>query len=234
MRSDTSRGLRYYYQGEFLAMGGLMALIAFLLVLVFLASAGGLGGLSEVGLSLVILLPMLGVLLLVMAGGVLSLVGLITLRNAHSDYRKALVAMVVSIPCSLLSQFHAGVLGILAGLAGTVVGLLYMYYIVQATIALLEERRTATDLPGSAADFLDRLISRGYLGWKMTLVVGVASCATAFIQSIQLLQASPLTRAVLSLQVGPLMMGFLLVLFVVRLVGWWLMMELLRKARCLL
>ena len=234
MRSDTGRGLRYYCQGEFLAMGSLAALIVFLLLLALLGGAGGLPSMTETGLSLLVLLPTLLVLLLAAAGGILSLVGLITIRGAHPDYRKALVLALAGIPCQLLSQYSAGALGVLAGLAGSILGLIYTYCVVQATAALLEEWRAAADLPGSAAAFLDRLVQRGWLGWKMRLVAGVANCATTFIQSVRLLRAGPLAGALLPLQTDPLSMGFLVALFALDLAGWWLTMDLLRKGSRLL
>ena len=216
MRSDTSRGLRYYCQGSILAMAALLAMAVPLVILARIAQDDHLS--HTIGSEFLPLVMLLGLALLMLAGGILSLVGLITLRSGHPAYLRALIAVAAGYVCNLLGMFLPGWLGRIGQAAGLAASVVNSYYLVQATAALLAAQRDAMDLPDDAAAFFDRLIRRGWLGWKIYLAVGVA-------QSVNTLM--PVSGSLL-------MLGFLVVLLIADLVAWGLSLSFfLRSSRLL-
>lgn len=216
MRSDISRGLRYYCQGSILAMAALLAMAVPLVILARIAQNDRLS--HTIGSEFLPLVMLLGLALLMLAGGILSLVGLITLRSGHPAYLRALIAVAAGYVCNLLGLFLPGWLGRIGQAAGLAASVVNSYYLVQATAALLAAQRDAMDLPDDAAAFFDRLIRRGWLGWKIYLAVGVA-------QSVNTLM--PVSGSLL-------MLGFLVVLLIADLVAWGLSLSFfLRSSRLL-
>ena len=207
MRSDTSRGLRYYCQGSILAMAALLAMAVPLVILARIAQDDHLS--HTIGSEFLPLVMLLGLALLMLAGSILSLVGMLTLRSSHPAYLRALIALAVGYVCNLLGMFLPGWLGRAGQAAGLVASVVNSYYLVQATAALLEAQRDAMELPDSAAAFFNRLIRRGWLSWKLELAVGVA-------QSVNTLL--PVSNSLL-------MIGFLVVLLVIALVAFGLSMS---------
>ena len=217
MRSDISRGLRYYCQGSIIAMAALLAMV--IPIILLLRLAGDYSFYRRVNSEfLPLLLVMMALALLMLAGGILSLVGLITLRSGHPAYLRALIAVAAGYVCNLLGMFLPGWLGRIGQAAGLAASVVNSYYLVQATAALLAAQRDAMDLPDDAAAFFDRLIRRGWLGWKIYLAVGVA-------QSVNTLM--PVSGSLL-------MLGFLVVLLIADLVAWGLSLSFfLRSSRLL-
>ena len=80
MRSDTSRGLRYYCQGSILAMAALLAMAVPLVILARIAQDDHLS--HAIGSEFLPLVMLLGLALLMLAGSILSLVGMLTLRSS--------------------------------------------------------------------------------------------------------------------------------------------------------
>lgn len=216
MDSDTSRGLRYYCQGSIIAVATLIAMVVPILLLLRIGQE--MEHSHRVITPIVPLLLLLGLALLMLAGGILSLVGAITLRGSHPDYGKALIATAAAYLCNLWGIFLPGWLGRVGETGALVASLFTGYFMVRATASLLTAQRDTMDLPADAVDFFNRLTRRGWLSWKIYLVVGVA-------QSVNTLM--PVRGSLL-------MIGFLVILLVLELVAWGMNLSFFMRASRLL
>lgn len=91
---------------------------------------------------LLFVVPLLGLIaaIAILVSGVMSLVGLFSMRNEHEMYMKAVILCGIGIVLSLISGATDGVLESLLDLAGTVCSLIQWYFIIQATNLFLSDR----------------------------------------------------------------------------------------------
>lgn len=128
------------------------------------------GNLIVILASLFMILPVLGLLaaFAVLAGGVVSLVGLARLRNHHEDYMIALIATLAGIVCGLLAK-DGTIFGSLMDLAQSVCSLLQTYFVVRGTNSFL----TAGGFHAQSA--------MGDRAWKWQLIVVAVSVVTLLV-----------------------------------------------------
>lgn len=80
-----------------------------------------------------------------LAGALVLLYGLYTAMGAHENYKMAMYMAIISFVLSVLGMmFPDGVLGVIVGIASSVVGFLEVYYICTATAALLSAKGDQT------------------------------------------------------------------------------------------
>ena len=113
-------GLNLMYIGELTAIIGLIVGLA----VIFLPGGGALA------LSLLILL-------IALAGAIVSVAGLFKLRGEHADYKNALILLIISIIYNFIGGRATGFLPAVLDLAGTVLGLVRVYLVVRATNTFL-------------------------------------------------------------------------------------------------
>lgn len=102
------------------------------------------GGLKKIFLGQLILvlsiplshIPLLGTACMI-AGYVLSVIGLGAAAPAHQNYKYALYVVVAQILLSLLGTFGDGIIGSLLGIAASGLALLNVYLVCTASAALL-------------------------------------------------------------------------------------------------
>lgn len=122
---------------------------------------------------LALLLPFLAFLTMIaiFVGGVVSLVGLFMLRDEHPSYMSALMACILGIVASLLSNNESTV-GIIMSLARSIFSLLQVYFVIRGTNCFLEVRERSTE------------VAMGDRAWKWELassIISVIAAVTAFI-----------------------------------------------------
>lgn len=122
---------------------------------------------------LALLLPFLALLtvIAIFVGGIVSLVGLFMLRDEHPAYMSALMACVLGIVASLLSN-NESTFGIMMSLAQSIFGLLEVYFVIRGTNCFLELRERSTE------------VAMGGRAWNWELASGIISviaAVTAFI-----------------------------------------------------
>lgn len=111
---------------------------------------------------LALLLPFLALLttIAIFIGGVVSLVGLFMLRDEHPAYMSALMACVLGIVASLLSN-NESAFGSMMSLAQSIFGLLQVYFVIRGTNCFLEVRERAAE------------VAMGDRAWKWELASGI-------------------------------------------------------------
>lgn len=119
-RETLYGGLNLMYIGELTAIIGLIAGLAAM----FLPGSGALA------LSLFILL-------IGLAGAIVSVAGLFKLRDEHEDYKSALILLIISVICNFIDGRATGFLPAVLDLVGTVLGLVRVYLVVRATNTFL-------------------------------------------------------------------------------------------------
>lgn len=117
---------------------------------------------------LALLLPFLGLLtvIAIFIGGVVSLVGLFMLHDEHPDYMNALMACVLGIVASLLSN-NESAFGSMMRLAQSIFGLLEVYFVIRGTNCFLEVRERAAE------------VAMGGRAWKWQLAASIISVIAA-------------------------------------------------------
>lgn len=122
---------------------------------------------------LALLAPFLAILtaIAIIVGGVICLVGLVKLRNEHSDYLSALVVCILGIVFGLLSNNETP-FGSLMDLASSICSLIQIYFVIRGTNSFLQSRGCLTE------------VSMGDRAWKwqvVSIAVSVAAAVLAFV-----------------------------------------------------
>lgn len=137
----------------------------------------------------------------ILAGGVLSLVGVVKAMPAHEGYRNAIVAMAANVVISFLGNFWTdGALGGLVNIAGILAAFLATYFVCTASGALLAEKGDAVQ-----AD-------RAGLIWKLYAVSTVVSVLCVLVSWIPLVNVLAAVAAVV-MSIVELVTGVLYVVF---------------------
>lgn len=104
-------------------------------------------------------IPVIGVLG-VLAGGILSLIGLNTAAKAHDGFRTAMTAVLVGIVISVVEAFlpEGSMVAMLVSLIGGIVSLIGLYFVCNTAAGMVEER----------GDY--ELAQKGQFVWKLNLV----------------------------------------------------------------
>lgn len=145
---------------------------------------------------LLVLIPGIGIVLGIIAvvsalvGGVIVIVGLVKLRNEHSDYMSALIVMVINLLVSLLKNGDGGFAAVME-VVSAILALIVIYFIIRATNQLLD---------GIGREDLHAL---GDKAWKLE----VASTIISIVVGI-------LTLFVADMAPGLVMLGGLMVLLI--------------------
>ena len=117
---------------------------------------------------LALLLPFLALLtvIAIFIGGVVSLVGLFMMRDEHPAYMNALMACILGIVASLLSN-NESTFGIMMNLARSIFSLLLVYFVIRGTNCFLEVRERSTE------------VAMGDRAWKWQLASSIISVISA-------------------------------------------------------
>ena len=137
---------------------------------------------SMVCAAVVFLVPLLALMLVFVGfvGGVVSLAGLVMLRNEHGDYMNALVACVLGIVFGLLSGGD-DTFATFMNLGRTICTLLQVYFVVRGTNSFLRERGCLTE------------VSMGDRAWKWQLISAVVGVAVGVLAALALFLAPGLS-----------------------------------------
>lgn len=116
---------------------------------------------AAIGALIVLKFPFLAIVLLLatLASAIVSVVGLVKIRNEHADYKNALIALVISFLVGLISRGDGGVMDIIQSIAS----LLEIYFVIRATNSFLRERGA------------EEQVAEGDTVWKWNLGVAIGS-----------------------------------------------------------
>ncbi len=122
----VSKGLDLIYKANVVVIASSICLVLSVFLLPIL---GPLAVVVTVGLAIAVLI-----------GGLMSLVGLVDMRNEHSHFMKALILCAIGIVLSLLARGDS-IFATVMGLAQTGCSLAQTYFLIEGTQFFLSERK---------------------------------------------------------------------------------------------
>lgn len=124
-------------------------------------------------IPVMILSPLISIIL-IMGGGIISIVGLCQAMPAHENYRKAVIMLVAGVVLSVVANLAAGSpVGTFFGAVGDVVSLLQIYFVCTATSILLRE--LGYEREAASGDLVWKLNAACYLVIIAASVVALVS-----------------------------------------------------------
>ena len=107
----------------------------------------------------------------VLGGTVISLVGLVKLRNEHQAYRNAVITLVIVFVVGLFANDET-IFGALMSMAQDICNLLMTYFVIKGTNAVLQSRGAASQMELGKKAWRWQLISFGaaFLSGGITLL----------------------------------------------------------------
>ena len=137
---------------------------------------------SMVCAAVVFLVPLLALMLVFVGfvGGVVSLAGLVMLRNEHGDYMNALVACVLGIVFGLFSNGDSAFANFMS-LANMICTLFETYFVIRGTNSFLRERGCLIEL------------AMGDKAWRWQLISAVAGVVAGILTAVTLFAAPGLS-----------------------------------------
>lgn len=120
------------------------------------------GNLIAVIAALCVFIPIVNLFALVaiLVGGIMEIIGLVKVRNLHSDYMSAVAAMIAGLVVGLFANDESS-FGSIMGVANNIIGLFQYYFVIRATNSLLREAGR------------DDVAAEGDKAWKLELGVAV-------------------------------------------------------------
>ena len=114
----------------------------------------------------------------VLGGTVISLVGLVKLRNEHQAYRNAVITLVIVFVVGLFANDET-IFGALMSMAQDICNLLMTYFVIKGTNAVLQSRGAAGQMELGKKAWRWQLISFGaaFLSGGITLLCLLLSCS---------------------------------------------------------
>lgn len=158
------------------------------------------GNLIAVIAALCIFVPVINLFALVaiIVGGVMEIIGLIKVRNLHSDYMSAVIAMIAGFVVGLFANDESS-FGSILDAANGIIGLFQYYFVIRATNSLLREAGR------------EDVAAEGDKAWKMELMVTILGigCTLAAFVLVPVAAIGALFAVILSIVSLIIYMGYL-------------------------
>ncbi len=166
----AAQKLRQMWQGNLVLMAATIFMIVMLVIMLMTAAADPFTMYVGGGLGFTLFLTLLSTVAMIV-GEIIYLVGLYGLRNIQPEYRTAFQCWLVSFVLNLISSLvgEESLISSALDLAGTVLNLVVLWLVLQATNRLMEEISR------------DDVIQRGRTVWTLNVISTVCAVVVALI-----------------------------------------------------
>ena len=169
-RRLASQKLRQMWQGNLVIMVSVIFMVVMVVIMLMSVMTNPLAMYVGGGLGFTLFLTLLSTVAMIV-GEIIYLVGLYGLRNIQPEYRTAFQCWLVSFVLNLISSLvgEESLISSALDLAGTVLNLVVLWLVLQATNRLMEEISR------------DDVIQRGRTVWILNLISTVCAVVVALI-----------------------------------------------------
>ena len=169
-RRLASQKLRQMWQGNLVIMISVIFMVVMVVIMLMSVMTNPLAMYVGGGLGFTLFLTLLSTVAMIV-GEIIYLVGLYGLRNIQPEYRTAFQCWLVSFVLNLISSLvgEESLISSALDLAGTVLNLVVLWLVLQATNRLMEEISR------------DDVIQRGRTVWILNLISTVCAVVVALI-----------------------------------------------------
>ena len=169
-RKLAAQKLRQMWQGNLVIMISVIFMVVMVVIMLMSVMTNPLAMYVGGGLGFTLFLTLLSTVAMIV-GEIIYLVGLYGLRNIQPEYRTAFQCWLVSFVLNLISSLvgEESLISSALDLAGTVLNLVVLWLVLQATNRLMEEISR------------DDVIQRGRTVWILNLISTVCAVVVALI-----------------------------------------------------